>query len=345
MLDGIRCIDPGAAPRRRRQRKFGRRRAARRMAGGRSPRADRARSDRRRGRRRQAAGNRSASPDEPGAKGTLADHARTMLRALGRGADAALSVVHRLDRDTAASWCSRATPRAKRHLAAQFRAHPRSSASLPRHRARATWRDAARPIRCCCPTARRAAGLPRHFRRGPRRRAAGREARRDERRAPWHRSRAPRWSNCRLGRAGSTRSASTSPSSATRWSASASTSATTRGRRIEAPRTMLHAARSLRGIAHRRAASCSTAEPPRTSGRWSMALRQRAAPGPADPATSCPATAVGAARSRRIRACSGCRPSRSASGARRPARTIVQGQAGDTPPVVMLCDCPMGVAP
>jgi 23S rRNA pseudouridine1911/1915/1917 synthase len=64
-----------------------------------------------------------SAPDEPGAKGTLADYARTVLRALGRGPDAALSVVHRLDRDTSGLVVLARNAAAKRHLAAQFRAH------------------------------------------------------------------------------------------------------------------------------------------------------------------------------------------------------------------------------
>jgi len=62
-------------------------------------------------------------PDEPGTKGTLADFTRALLRALGRGPDAALSVVHRLDRDTSGLIVLARTAEAKRRLAAQFRAH------------------------------------------------------------------------------------------------------------------------------------------------------------------------------------------------------------------------------
>ena len=64
-----------------------------------------------------------SAPDEPGAKGTLADFTRALLRALGRGPDTALSVVHRLDRDTSGLIVLARTAEAKRRLAAQFRAH------------------------------------------------------------------------------------------------------------------------------------------------------------------------------------------------------------------------------
>jgi 23S rRNA pseudouridine1911/1915/1917 synthase len=62
-------------------------------------------------------------PDESGTKGTLADFTRALLRALGRGQDTALSVVHRLDRDTSGLIVLARTAEAKRRLAAQFRAH------------------------------------------------------------------------------------------------------------------------------------------------------------------------------------------------------------------------------
>jgi len=62
-------------------------------------------------------------PDEPGTKGTLADFARTLLRAMGRGPDTPLDVVHRLDRDTSGLMVFARNADAKRKLAAQFRAH------------------------------------------------------------------------------------------------------------------------------------------------------------------------------------------------------------------------------
>jgi 23S rRNA pseudouridine1911/1915/1917 synthase len=62
-------------------------------------------------------------PDQPGTKGTLVDVTRTMLRAMDRGADAPLGVVHRLDRDTSGLIVLARTAEAKRKLAAQFRAH------------------------------------------------------------------------------------------------------------------------------------------------------------------------------------------------------------------------------
>lgn len=62
--------------------------------------------------------------DEPGNKDTLADHLRTMLRTKGgRGADARLGVVHRLDKDTSGLMMFARTADAKRVLAARFRAH------------------------------------------------------------------------------------------------------------------------------------------------------------------------------------------------------------------------------
>lgn len=39
-------------------------------------------------------------PDQPGARGTMADCARTPLLAMGRGPDTPLDAVRRLDRDT-----------------------------------------------------------------------------------------------------------------------------------------------------------------------------------------------------------------------------------------------------
>jgi 23S rRNA pseudouridine1911/1915/1917 synthase len=62
--------------------------------------------------------------DEPGNKDTLADHTRTLLRSIGgRGVDAKLCVVHRLDKDTSGLMVFARTADAKRMLAAQFRAH------------------------------------------------------------------------------------------------------------------------------------------------------------------------------------------------------------------------------
>ena len=62
--------------------------------------------------------------DEPGNKDTLAQHTRTVLRRIeGRGSDAALGVVHRLDRDTSGLMVFARTAVAQRVLAAQFRAH------------------------------------------------------------------------------------------------------------------------------------------------------------------------------------------------------------------------------
>jgi 23S rRNA pseudouridine1911/1915/1917 synthase len=62
-------------------------------------------------------------PDQPGAKGTLADYARALLRSLGRAPDVPLDVVHRLDRDTSGLVVFARNAEAKRALAAQFRAH------------------------------------------------------------------------------------------------------------------------------------------------------------------------------------------------------------------------------
>ena len=60
--------------------------------------------------------------DEPGNKDTLGSHVRTLLRRRGAG-DAALAVVHRLDRDTSGVMVFARTATAQRALAAQFRAH------------------------------------------------------------------------------------------------------------------------------------------------------------------------------------------------------------------------------
>jgi 23S rRNA pseudouridine1911/1915/1917 synthase len=62
--------------------------------------------------------------DEAGNKETLADYVRTLLRRVdGRGADAKLGVVHRLDKDTSGLMVFARTAYAKGALAAQFRAH------------------------------------------------------------------------------------------------------------------------------------------------------------------------------------------------------------------------------
>lgn len=62
--------------------------------------------------------------DEAGNRETAADHARTMLRAMGgRAADGPLGVVHRLDRDTSGLMVFARTAEAKRVLAAMFKAH------------------------------------------------------------------------------------------------------------------------------------------------------------------------------------------------------------------------------
>lgn len=62
--------------------------------------------------------------DEEGNKDTLVDHARTLLRRIGKhGVDAKLGVVHRLDRDTSGLMMFVRTAQAQRALAAQFRAH------------------------------------------------------------------------------------------------------------------------------------------------------------------------------------------------------------------------------
>jgi 23S rRNA pseudouridine1911/1915/1917 synthase len=62
--------------------------------------------------------------DEPGNKDTLGLHTRTLLRRMsGRGDDAPLGVVHRLDKDTSGLMVFARTATAQRVLAAQFRAH------------------------------------------------------------------------------------------------------------------------------------------------------------------------------------------------------------------------------
>ena len=60
--------------------------------------------------------------DEAGNKDTLAVHLRTLLRRMGAG-DAALGVVHRLDRDTSGLMAFARNAAAQRALAAQVRAH------------------------------------------------------------------------------------------------------------------------------------------------------------------------------------------------------------------------------
>jgi 23S rRNA pseudouridine1911/1915/1917 synthase len=60
--------------------------------------------------------------DEAGNRETLAERTRLLLRRIG-GHDTGLGVVHRLDRDTSGLMVFTRTAQAKRHLAAQFRAH------------------------------------------------------------------------------------------------------------------------------------------------------------------------------------------------------------------------------
>lgn len=60
--------------------------------------------------------------DEPGNNDTLVNHARTLLRRMKAG-DAALGVVHRLDRETTGVMVYARNATALRHLAAQFREH------------------------------------------------------------------------------------------------------------------------------------------------------------------------------------------------------------------------------
>ena len=62
--------------------------------------------------------------DEPDNRETAVDYTRTLLRRMNRGgADAALGVVHRLDRDTSGLMVFARTAQAKRALATQFREH------------------------------------------------------------------------------------------------------------------------------------------------------------------------------------------------------------------------------
>jgi 23S rRNA pseudouridine1911/1915/1917 synthase len=62
--------------------------------------------------------------DEPGNKDTLAVHLRTLLRRMNAsGEDAALGIVHRLDKDTSGLMAYARTAAAQRMLASQFRAH------------------------------------------------------------------------------------------------------------------------------------------------------------------------------------------------------------------------------
>jgi 23S rRNA pseudouridine1911/1915/1917 synthase len=62
--------------------------------------------------------------DEPGNKETLVEYTRTLLRRMGgRGMDASLGVVHRIDKDTSGLMVFTRNATAKRVLATQFRAH------------------------------------------------------------------------------------------------------------------------------------------------------------------------------------------------------------------------------
>ena len=85
--------------------------------------------------------------DEPGNKNTLVDHTRTLLRRMdGRGVDAKLGVVHRLDKDTSGLIVFARTTSAKRMLAAQFREH--TVDRVPCHRPRGCCRDAGGNVSC-----------------------------------------------------------------------------------------------------------------------------------------------------------------------------------------------------
>ncbi len=61
--------------------------------------------------------------DEEGNKHTLVDYTRTLLRRLGRGADAPLGVVHRLDKDTSGLMVFARSAQAKKKLTDLFRIH------------------------------------------------------------------------------------------------------------------------------------------------------------------------------------------------------------------------------
>ena len=62
--------------------------------------------------------------DEPENRATAVDHTRTLLRQMNKGGvDAALGVVHRLDKDTSGLMVFARTAHAKRALVAQFREH------------------------------------------------------------------------------------------------------------------------------------------------------------------------------------------------------------------------------
>ena len=61
--------------------------------------------------------------DEAGNHDTLVDHTRTLLRRVAPGSDAALGVVHRLDRETSGLMMFARNASAKRALAVQFREH------------------------------------------------------------------------------------------------------------------------------------------------------------------------------------------------------------------------------
>lgn len=62
--------------------------------------------------------------DEPGNRDTLALHTRTLLRRVDRGGeDAPMGIVHRLDKGTSGVMVFARTAAAQRHLATQFRDH------------------------------------------------------------------------------------------------------------------------------------------------------------------------------------------------------------------------------
>ncbi len=167
--------------------------------------------------------------DEPGNKATIVDYARTQLRRMGgHGVDGKLGVVHRLDRDTSGLMVFARTAHAQRTLAAQFRQHTIERVYHAIAHGAVTARRVETDLR------------PRPWRRPARlvrtssggRRATSRPTRGDPSRTSCRsrRSPVPRWSSAASKPDASTRSGSTCPNSAIRWSASACTSAITRSR-------------------------------------------------------------------------------------------------------------------
>src|SRR6266542_2478313 len=187
--------------------------------------------------------------DEPGNKDTLVDYTRTLLRRMGgRGVDAKLGVVHRLDKDTSGLMVFARTAQAKRILAAQFRAHTIDRVyHAIAHSAVAAARMDISDVRTATLRSRRNVRL----------RTSDRSL------ASW----VPRWSNAALKPDASIRFESTYPNSAILWSANACTSATTPARRSKQSVRCFMRGRSDSCIPEPPNVFCSSANRPMTSRR------------------------------------------------------------------------------